>query len=150
MKTAIFILALAILYSHSARAALGDGVDSIETDRHALSGSRNAQVDLPLYTIEEIATGSGTVREFVSSSGIIFAVAWKGYAHPNLSVLLGSKFTEYQAALGQTPRRRGARNYRSVASPNIVVETWGHMRRLQGRAVLSNQVPVGVSIDEIR
>jgi hypothetical protein len=33
---------------------------------------------------------------------------------------------------------------------NVVVEKWGHMRNLQGRAYAPALMPQGVSVDEIR
>jgi len=89
------------------------------------------------------------VREYLSPSGQVFAVAWDGLTHPDLAVLLGTYADEYRAASRETPRVRGQRN-RRVEAPHVVVEMWGHMRHLQGRAYAPSLVPPGVDLDEIK
>ena len=48
-----------------------------------------------------------------------------------------------------SPREPGRRNQK-VETNRIVVEKWGHMRNLQGRAYVPALIPAGVSIDEIK
>jgi len=85
------------------------------------------------YTVHQVDSDSTLVREYVSTSGIVFAVAWNGLVHPDLTQLLGSYAGEYARGLEQTPRELGSRRLR-VKTENVVVEEWGHMRNLQGRA----------------
>ncbi len=51
-------------------------------------------------------------------------------------------------------RKKAARTFgrkrQQLTTDNIVVEKWGHMRNLQGRAYVPGLVPAGVSIDEIK
>jgi hypothetical protein len=70
-------------------------------------------------------------------------------AHPDLTTLLGSYAPEFQEARRKTVRKPGQKRL-AVQSDRVVVETWGHMRNLQGRAYLPSLVPEGVTIDEIR
>ncbi|NVN93113.1 MAG: DUF2844 domain-containing protein [Desulfuromonadales bacterium] len=130
-------------------AALGRSSDSVSTDRKALSAVHRATISRSGYRIQEIASDATTVREYVSPSGVVFAIVWNGRMHPDLTTLLGSYAAEYQAAVQQTSRKRGRRR-RQVVSEQIVVETWGHMRNLQGRAYAPALIPSGVTIDEIR
>ena len=52
------------------------------------------------YTVHEMQSSSGTaVREYVSSTGTVFAVAWQGPWLPDLRQLLGPYFDDYQRAL---------------------------------------------------
>ena len=139
----IFILA------RQAGAALGETENSISSDRKALSAVHRATTVNNAYTIQEMQSESSTVREYVSSAGVVFAVAWNGRIHPDLTTLLGSYAGEYKAALQQTTRKRGLRR-QQVSSGHVVVEKWGHMRNLQGRAYNPALVPSGVTIDEIR
>jgi hypothetical protein len=37
-----------------------------------------------------------------------------------------------------------------VAAAHVVVDRWGHMRDLHGRAWIPDLVPQGVTLDEIR
>lgn len=130
-------------------ATLGGTAASVTSDRTALSAVHRATTTRSAYTVQEFQSDSSTVREYVSASGAVFAVAWNGRAHPDLATLLGSYSGEYQAALRQTVRKRGLRR-QQVQSDGVVVEKWGHMRNLQGRAYAPALVPTGVTIDEIK
>jgi len=90
-----------------------------------------------------------TVREYISASGVVFGVAWNGLIHPDLTQLLGSYAGEYQEVLQQTKRKAGRRSIR-VTTGHIVVEKWGHIRNLQGRAYIPALIPQGVTVDEIK
>ncbi len=156
MKHSLLILLLSSILSaiqlismEEALAALGESADSITTDQRALSAARRSTTAAPGYTIEEVTSDAVSVREFVSSSGTIFALAWNGLVRPDLTVLLGSYADEYESARSNTQRTPGRRNSR-VKTQRVVVETWGHMRDLHGRAYAPALVPQGVDIDEIK
>ena len=153
MKIAAFSLCLVLLagiccFPRQARATLGEGADSVARDRHALSAAAPTITSHANYTVQEVISDAATVREYLNLSGVVFAVAWNGMAHPDLSTLLGSYATEYQNAKRQTPRKHGERRSKVQAS-RVIVETWGHMRNLQGRAYLPALLPEGVSVNEI-
>ena len=135
--------------AQQAIAALGETVESVEGDREALSAVRGATTARSGYTIHEIQTASTVVREYVSPAGIVFAVAWNGIIHPDLTELLGAYAGEYEEALRQTPRQQGRRHLQ-VRATRVVVEKWGHIRDLRGRAYAPDLIPAGVSIDAIR
>ncbi|GAM09294.1 hypothetical protein OR1_01569 [Geobacter sp. OR-1] len=148
----VVLIAAAISFSMPARqagAALGDSAGSIASDRKALRAVQRATTVRSGYTVQEIGSDATTVREYVSPAGVVFAVSWNGRVHPDLNALLGSYAGEYQSALKQTPRKRGLRRQK-VESSQVIVEKWGHMRNLQGRAYAPALVPSGVVIDEIR
>jgi Protein of unknown function (DUF2844) len=130
-------------------ATLGEPADSIDSDRAALSAVRRAQNVYKSYTVQEITSDSVSVREYVSTSGIVFGVAWNGLVNPDLTQLLGSYAGEYRDALQRMERTRGRRSLQ-IKSDGVVVEKWGHMRNLQGRAYAPALLPPGVSVDEIQ
>lgn len=143
-------LALASLTpSRPARATLGESVDSVANDGRALAAARRAAIPRTGYTVEQVVADAYTVREYVSPSGVVFAIAWNGLAHPDLSLLLGSYAGEYKQVMRQAPRIQGRRHSR-VKTDRIIVEKWGHMRNLQGRAYIPALIPPGVGIDEIK
>ncbi len=137
------------LAAHPALAALGESADSITSDRKSLSAALGATITRDAYTIQTIETDATTVREYISPSGVVFGIAWNGMSHPDLTQLLGTYAGEYRDALRQTPRKPGRRSLQ-VKSNHIVVEKWGHMRNLQGRAYVPSLIPQGVNIDEIK
>lgn len=144
-----FGLALALLWPVAqAQATLGEKVDSITRDSRALSTVPSSTVQCGSYAIQEMTSETTKVREFLTPEGIVFAVAWNGLVHPDLTPLLGAYNQEYRTALSKQSRQKGRRQTQ-VRSNRVVVETWGHMRNLQGRAYLPGLVPQGVNLDEI-
>lgn len=156
MKIRLYILFVglgfsAVLFATAQRvqATLGESANSISSDRKVLSAVRRSTAVRNGYTVHEIGSASTVVREYVSTSGVVFGIAWKGLIHPDLSQLLGSYAGEYQEALRQTPRIKGRRRLQ-VKTSRVVVEKWGHMRNLQGRAYDPALIPSGVDVDEIK
>ena len=150
---ALFIgLGLAAFFLAAAgpvQAALGESADSVASDQTVLAAKRVTKTVRTGYTIQELRSDSVTVREYVAPTGIIFAIAWNGLIHPDLAALLGSYAGEYRTAVQHVQRQRGSR-HRKVETEQIVVEKWGHMRNLQGRAYVPALIPSGVNIDEIK
>jgi hypothetical protein len=146
-----FGLSMAVFAApQQAQAGLGESADSVASDRKALSAVQRATTTHKAYTVHEFASDATTVREYVSPSGIVFGIAWNGLAYPDLRPLLGPYDREYRAALRQEPRKPGLRRYHAVRTDGVVVEKWGNMRNLQGRAYAPALIPPGVSIDEIK
>ena len=146
---------LCLLASTEASAALGEKISSIDSEERVFAASvRKTAVTNSRYSVEELQTPSGTIRQYVSSSGIIFGIAWDGLTHPDLSQLLGAYFGDYQRKL-HTLRadlkkaRTSARPPRSVTAATITVRKWGHVRHLQGVAFAPSLIPNGTSVDEI-
>ena len=142
------VLAVALASGHRAHAVLGGSAATVTADHTALRGVHRAAISHKGYTVEEIVSDATTVREYVSPSGIVFGIAWNGYVHPDLTQLLGSYWGEYAAARQKAVCKPGSKR-QQLATDSIVVEKWGHMRNLQGRAYVPSLVPAGVSIDEI-
>lgn len=145
-----FSLSASILMTtQQVHATLGESSDTIVKDRKALSAVRRGTTTRNGYTVQELVSDANVVREYISPSGTVFAIAWNGLTHPDLLQLLGSYTDEYRQALRQTPRKQGRRQFR-VKANRVVVEKWGHMRNLQGRAYVPALIPSGVNVDEIK
>jgi len=154
MRTHLTVLILVLLAvtwcsPRQAEATLGEGSASLAKDRKALSSTKSTSLSQANYTVQEITSDATLVREYLTASGVVFGVAWNGLVHPDLTTLLGSYASEYQVARSQTKHGHGQRHLRVRAS-RVVVETWGHMRNLRGRAYLPALLPEGVSFDEIK
>jgi len=155
LKTRLFALLLGLILSfifivnQQSEATLGGSADTVESDGKALFAVKGLTRTYNRYTVHELDSSSTAVREYVSPSGIVFGIAWKGMVHPDLAQLLGSYADEYQEALKHTSHLPGRRRLQ-VKAERVVVEKWGHMRNLQGRAYDPNLIPSGVSVDEIR
>lgn len=145
-----------------ARAGLGGDASSIEADASAMAGkmsppasqlsaSQPASTQAPsaAFSTQSFVTGNGvTVREFSAPSGPVFGVAWQGHRPPDLSVLLGSYYPEYQAAASAHKGPKGL-HHDVIAGPNSVVYLTGHMGNLSGRAYAPGLVPSGVDPEAV-
>jgi hypothetical protein len=141
-------LALALLAAGGpARATLGEPEASVDGDGRALAMDRQPPVVRGATAVHELRAPTCSVREFVSPSGTVYAVAWSGLARPDLGALLGAYHAEYRAAAAAAAPVRGPRR---VEAQNVVVETWGHARSLHGRAWVPALVPAGVSLDDVQ
>ena len=145
----VALLAALTLIPAVTRATLGEPESSVAADRRAMAARSNGRTDHGRYSVEESVSGAGTLREYVAPSGVVFAVAWSGLSHPDLAPLLGSYRASYQLALQQARRTPGRRHVQLAAGP-LVVERWGHMRDLHGRAYVPSLLPQRVSVDDIR
>ena len=71
-----------------------------------------------LYRIHTIQTNGALIKEYVTNNGAVFAVSWKSIAHPNLSILLGAHYQEFNAlATSQVPSRGRAPSLPQGLSP---------------------------------
>ncbi len=131
-----------------ASAGLGERAESIAADRTALGARPLGTVARPGYAIERMESAAHEIREFVSPAGVVFGVAWDGVSHPDLSKVLASYAPEVQQAAAK-PGASGRRR-RVIRTARVVVETWGHMRSLHGRAWVPALLPRGVSADAVR
>ncbi|QSV45306.1 DUF2844 domain-containing protein [Geobacter benzoatilyticus] len=143
------LLMAPLTFTSRAEAALGERATPVSAARKASAASQTTTAASSGYTVQEIKTGATNVREYITPSGIVFAVTWKGVSHPDLTPILGSYTSGYRQALGQAKRMRGQRRS-MVSSDKVVVEKWGHMRNLQGKAYVPSLIPNGVNIDEIK
>lgn len=148
-----FLTALLVALSFSvvqqAQAALGGSTDSIASDKKIFKSTRSSVRTTSKYTVHEIHSAANNVREYVSPSGSVFGVAWNGMTNPDLTILLGTYAGEHKKAADKIKRQHG-RSPVKIKSQNIILERWGHMRNLKGRAYIPALVPEGVNVDEIK
>jgi hypothetical protein len=101
------------------------------------------------YDVEDFTDDSGlTVREYLTRSGKVFAITWKGPVLPDLPTLLADSFSRFKNALQQAPQP-ATRGHTHLAQQDLVVESDGHMRAFAGRAYLPGLVPPGVDVDAL-
>ena len=145
-KHKAFLITIAFLTSISCFASLGGDAASIEADQAHMRAQRKV-TQTNAYTVHEMQAETGTVvREFVSPQGKVFGVSWQGPVRPDLQQLLGSYYDEFARSL---PTRR-AHGPVTIQTPNMVLQSGGHMRALTGRAYVPEMVPQGVRIEEIK
>ena len=154
MARSLVLFFMALLACPSAQASLGGTKTSLETDRASMNGAPVTAAPASAYTVYEFTAGARRIREYASPSGAIFAITWVGGRHPDLSVLLGSYFAEYDTmnrALNPAKRRKkfGRVTYSNLTGQNVVVQTFGQMRSARGIAYCPALVPSGVSLNDL-
>ena len=134
-----------------ARAALGDTVTSVQADRVSMKGQLRTRSE-PGYSVQEITAANGVlVREFVSPSGVVFAVSWSGRAMPDLQQTLGTYFAQYRTSVAaqRATGQRSGHHHVEIRAPSLVVHSGGHMRQYFGMAYVPSLVPQNLSISDL-
>jgi len=146
-----FVAGLAILavFSLPAFASLGGNLDSVSADRVRMKANLTV-TSKDTYNVHQIQAPEGTiVDEYVSSTGTVFAVAWRGHFMPDMQQLMGTYFNQYSAAL-QSQQRHFGHQPLNIKQAELVVQTGGHMRDYFGRAYIPSLLPSGFSPDQIQ
>ncbi len=134
-----------------ALAELGGDLKSVERDRVKMKAAITVK-STDRYAVHEMTSNAGpTVREFATSDGKIFAVAWQGPFHPDYQQLLGPYFDQLRQATDRAAQQRRARRAPvMIETPAFVFQSFGHFRSLAGRAWVPQMLPPGVSVEEIQ
>lgn len=149
-RLAPLLVLAAVVSPDPALAFLGGRVTTVEKDRAEMQGTRSV-VSAQGYAVHELAAPTGTVvREYVSSEGTVFAVAWQGPFMPNLRQLLGDYFGPFSEAARAQKAHRPGRRPMLVRGPGFVVESGGRMRAFIGRAYLPERLPALINDEGIR
>lgn len=142
------ILASCLLGAQACRAGLGDPAASVEHDRATLRGTALTVTSTAHYERHEITTErGGRVREYVSQTGTVFAVAWSGPVAPDLKAVLGSNYDAYVAA---ATNHRGSHHVFSMAGDNLVLTITRPPRGFRGMAHLPALLPAGTDPRSLR
>lgn len=153
MQTFRFLICMlawvsASILAFPARATLGEDFLPESTKQAKPVGAMRV-ITQGKYTVNEYTLASGTVvREFVAPAHKVFAVVWKGQLKPDLRQLLGMHFERYVAAAAN--KSRPGRRPVSLRDTNLVIHATGHMRVFSGVVYLPNEMPTGVTEDELQ
>jgi hypothetical protein len=142
----------ALLGTPAAHAVLGEDASTIAADEQRLGGVRRQATALHAQvTTREIALADGSsIRQFVTSSGVVFAVAWNTRFKPNLESLLGVHAAGYAAAASEAMRAPGIKRNVALQRGDLVVQSSTHLNTYVGRAYLLSLVPQGITVDALR
>jgi hypothetical protein len=142
---------VAILVPAIAAASLGGDRASVQVDRAQMKGALRQIIQREGFGFIELQSAAGVVvREYVSSDGTVFGIAWQGAIVPDLRQLLGPYFVRYQQAAERLVRARRGHGPLMIDLGDAVVQTGGRPRSLTGRAFLPRLFPQGVQPDVVR
>ena len=146
MLRVLSIAFLLPLISSAAAASLGDNVATVQNDSAHLHASVRVS-HFSNYDVHEMQSDTGTVREFVSPAGTVFAIAWQAAAVPDMKQVLGSYFDQFQQAARAQRVRRGPL---VIQEPGLVVKMGGHMRSFSGQVYVPQLMPSGVREQDVK
>ena len=147
MKIFLAAFVFLILGSTPGWAVLGEYEGSVTTDQQHMRAQLR-ETPRQGYSIKQLSAPDGrTIREYVSSAGLVFGVAWQGQRMPDLQQLLGSYFGQVKQA-ARPRRQRGGPLV--IQSKDFVLVSGGHMRSFRGFAYVPNLLPAGVPAEVVR
>jgi hypothetical protein len=128
-------------------ATLGEDVATVENDRIQMKAQVRTTA-VAGYTVQVIENPSGTtLREYVSTTGKVFAIAWNGPVLPNFRQALGKYFDDYNS--GASSPHVGRRHV-TVERTDLVVHSSGRMRAFSGNAYVPSLLPTNFSVADIK
>jgi hypothetical protein len=145
LAPASVVLLSCLVGARDAHATLGEDVASVAANEQHLSAVRHV-VKLPMGgERHDLELPSGTVvHEYLSATGAVYAVTWRGPRKPNLLELLG----QYQSQLASRDKGIG-HNQMNVVGSDFRLQSMGHRRTSSGRAWVPSLVPAGVTIGSL-
>lgn len=144
------LVAAGLLLTVPAFAELGGVEASIKADQARVQGTRTVMRG-QAYAVHEIRTPNRSVlREFVSPAGKVFAVTYSGSSLGESNQLMGSYSAEIAVAMKSVHGGRHVGGPVILHMPGVVYEAVGHMRSYTVRAYVTDSVPEGVKLEEIR
>lgn len=147
---AIAAAVLMFVLTSPALASLGASEDSVQDDQVRMHANIRT-IASEAYTIHELMSPLGTlVREYVSTSGRVFAVSWQGPFQPDMKQILGTYFGLYARAAREHRQIQLRRSQLSIHEPSLVLQSAGHMRAYFGLAYDPGLLPPGVNVNELR
>ncbi|HEY4975632.1 MAG TPA: DUF2844 domain-containing protein [Steroidobacteraceae bacterium] len=146
LRLALGAAGMAVLLPAISLGGLGAAAASVEADSIQFHSNHAFRLTLA-YTVHDLTLPNATtVREFVGSDGVVFAVSWQGPMLPDLRTLLGSHFQSLQSAPRSQPM---AHSRLLLETPELVIRSEGHLRAFAGQAYLPQLLPAGVVVAEL-
>lgn len=147
MRALPFLSGFLLAYAGASHAALGGLPEHFNAED--LTVVSNVSSAVSNYVMRDTTLATGTlVREYVSASGVVFAVTWDGPFLPDLKALLGKHFDTIVAESARMPR--AGRSHMDINRPEVVIYSGGHMRAFEGSAWIPAELPAGFTADDLR
>jgi hypothetical protein len=136
------------VFSSPAFAFLGGDASSVQQDS-ALRHSQDVSTVKLQFERHDLTTAGGSIHEYVSRSGKVFAIAWNGQVPPNLKQLFGAYFDSYHSAVAARSAP-GMHRHVAIVQPDLVVQDVGRLRGFRGVAYVPSLVPVGFDLSDLQ
>jgi hypothetical protein len=120
----------------------GNCAESIGSSREVIEPLSAAGAARDGYVVREIRYGAAAMREYITPSGVVFGIDWKGMIRPAVNQLLGSVTNGNPEDLPRQMKGGGR-------TEDIVVQKWGSPAEPQGRAYMPELAPAGIKMEHI-
>lgn len=150
MKSALIALIILFLQASTAKAGLGEDQSSVERDKARFLFDTHTTESHSHYNVHTLSKSGMTIREYADLKGKIFAIAWKGHAHPDLTALLGPYLKEFRNISQTQNRNSSSRRFGYFNGKFLTAERSGILRASRGRAYIVSLFPQDVTLGEIK
>jgi hypothetical protein len=145
------VIFLVAAYPFRAAATLGQDATSVNADRVKMQGALLNITQNDRFTVHQLQSATGTtIREYVSTTGMVLAVSWDGPWLPDLQQMLGPYFDAYQRNAAAVRNARRSHGPITIRTGEMVIQVGGHPRAFTGRAYIERMLPQGVPAAAIR
>ncbi len=131
----------------TAHAALGGAHASIDQDRVHFAATMATVTTGTVHVAMLRPTNGGTIHEYSTADGTVFAVTWRGPGRPDLRQLLGDRFDTVSADMAARTGRRTVRLVR-IRHAELVVRSQGRPGAFSGFAYDPRLIPSGFTLDD--
>ena len=136
-------------YAVSAWAGLGDAEGSVNRDKVRMS-ARHTVTSVSQYSVHDLVTPEGgRFREYVSASGVVFAVAWHALYKPDLSTILGSSYPAYVQSAKVAAQQGGIKRQFRLTALDLVVHSASHLNVFSGYAYRNSMLPQSFNLPDL-
>ncbi|MET3108507.1 hypothetical protein AAKU67_003055 [Oxalobacteraceae bacterium GrIS 2.11] len=141
----LLTLLLSAVFALPAFAGLGDTIPQTLSEIKPQFSQEPHWQGLAVYST---VTHSGIrIREYINAGGVIVAITWQGPFLPDLRQLLGVYFQTYLT--GPASPATSLR-HAELMTPDLVVQSYGHLRAFHGRAYLPGLLAPGVIPEQLQ
>jgi len=139
---------LSLSVSSLAIGSLGESTATVEQDRLMLNGTVHVESHAG-FSVHVVEAQGSSVREYVSSAGVVFGLVWKHQTGPlNLEQLFGSYYEDYSRAAVAQPRP--SQKFLRIETERLIVERGGRMGATWGRVWIPSLLPSGFLKDHLQ
>ncbi len=137
----------------SAQAVLGEVFVAPATARAQAAALPRRALPMGVQMVERPSGDGGSIREYVSPQGLVFAVTWHTRFKPRFDTLLGRYHPRYAAAASAArarPGRPGIQRQATLQADDVTVQSSGFLNAFAGRAWVPSLVPTGFDMSSLR
>ena len=137
------LLILGFSLSEMSYAELGGTTASILSEQKQFNSQLTSSQQNGYSVYTQTLTSGTSFQEYVSPSGIIFAISWSGPTLPNIQAIFGNYYANYLSAAQESRRSIYS------SSDSLVIQSTGIMGAFQGFAFLPKQAPAGFTLNNL-